>query len=137
MRNLLLFPNVYLMDQTSTQIRVFRPLAPDLTEVRIHCLAPKGEAPEARRLRLRQYEDFFNASGMATPDDLREFEASQAGFAAGGPQDYARGAGRARPGADAPARELGIAPVQSSPSFQDETHLPGIFRQWLRLLKNP
>jgi benzoate/toluate 1,2-dioxygenase alpha subunit len=140
MRNLLLFPNVFLMDQTSTQIRVFRPLAPDLTEVRIYCLAPHGEPAEARRLRLRQYEDFFNASGMATPDDLREFEASQAGFAAAtttGPQDYARGAGRARPGADAPAVELGIEPMQSSPSFQDETHLPGIFRQWLRLLGNP
>jgi hypothetical protein len=24
--------------------------------------------------------------------------------------------------------------VQSSPSFQDETHLPGIFREWLRLV---
>jgi len=136
-RNMLLFPNVFLMDQTSTQIRVFRPLAPDLTEVRIYCLAPRGESAEARRLRVRQFEDFFNASGMATPDDLREFEASQAGFAAApttGPQDYARGAGRAQPGADAAARALDIEPVQSSPSFQDETHLPGIFREWLRLL---
>jgi benzoate/toluate 1,2-dioxygenase alpha subunit len=134
-RNMLLFPNVFLMDQTSTQIRVFRPLAPDLTEVRIYCLAPRGESADARR--LRQFEDFFNASGMATPDDLREFEASQAGFAAApttGPQDYTRGAGRAQPGADAAARALDIEPVQSSPSFQDETHLPGIFREWLRLL---
>jgi benzoate/toluate 1,2-dioxygenase alpha subunit len=136
-RNMLVFPNVFLMDQTSTQIRVFRPIAPDRTEVKIYCLAPKGETPDARRLRVRQFEDFFNASGMATPDDLTEFEASQTGFAAApttGPQDYARGAGRAQPGADAAAQALGIEPVQSSPSFQDETHLPAIFREWLRLL---
>ncbi|WP_372696122.1 aromatic ring-hydroxylating oxygenase subunit alpha [Immundisolibacter sp.] len=140
MRNLLLFPNLFLMDQTSTQIRVFRPLAPDLTHVQIYCLAPRGEAPEARRLRVRQFEDFFNATGMATPDDLTEFEASQAGFAAAastGPQDYARGHVRARPGADGPAAELGVAPVQSSPNFQDETHLPAIFRQWQHLLATP
>jgi benzoate/toluate 1,2-dioxygenase alpha subunit len=40
-----------------------------------------GEAPEARARRIRQYEDFFNASGMATPDDLEEFRACQAGYA--------------------------------------------------------
>jgi benzoate/toluate 1,2-dioxygenase subunit alpha len=136
-RNMLLFPNMFLMDQTSTQVRVFRPLAPDLTEVRIYCLAPRGETPQARQLRVRQFEDFFNASGLATPDDLTEFEASQAGFAGAvstGPQSYARGVGRAQPGADALAAGLGIQPAQSSPSFQDETHLPAIFREWLRLL---
>ncbi|WP_068802557.1 aromatic ring-hydroxylating oxygenase subunit alpha [Immundisolibacter cernigliae] len=136
-RNMLLFPNVFLMDQTSTQIRVFRPIAPDLTEVKIYCLAPRGETPAARQLRVRQFEDFFNATGMATPDDLTEFEASQAGFAGApstGPQEYARGATRAQPGADALAAGLGIQPVQSSPSFQDETHLPAIFREWRRLL---
>ncbi len=136
-RNMLLFPNMFLMDQTSTQIRVFRPLAPDLTQVRVYCLAPRGETPQARQLRVRQFEDFFNATGLATPDDLTEFEASQTGFAGAastGPQSYARGVGRAQPGADALAAGLGIQPVQSSPSFQDETHLPAIFREWLRLL---
>ena len=47
----------------------------------IYCIAPKGEAPEARARRIRQYEDFFNASGMATPDDLEEFRACQHGYA--------------------------------------------------------
>ncbi len=32
-RNLCLYPNVYLMDQFSTQIRVIRPIAVDKTEV--------------------------------------------------------------------------------------------------------
>ncbi|KMO31348.1 benzene 1,2-dioxygenase, partial [Methylobacterium tarhaniae] len=68
-RNLCLYPNVYLMDQFSSQIRTYRPIAVDKTEVTIYCIAPKGEAPDARARRIRQYEDFFNASGMATPDD--------------------------------------------------------------------
>ena len=43
-RNLCLYPNVYLMDQFSTQIRVIRPIAVDKTEVTIWCFAPKGES---------------------------------------------------------------------------------------------
>src|SRR5208282_1984782 len=73
LRNLCLYPNVYLMDQMSSQIRQYRPIAVDKTEVTIYCIAPKGESAEARARRIRQYEDFFNASGMATPDDLEEF----------------------------------------------------------------
>ena len=79
-RNLCLYPNVYLMDQFSSQIRHYRPIAVDKTEVTIYCIAPKGEAPEARARRIRQYEDFFNASGMATPDDLEEFRACQMSY---------------------------------------------------------
>src|SRR5699024_9648581 len=30
-----------------------------------------------RASRIRQYEDFFNAAGMATPDDLEEFRSCQ------------------------------------------------------------
>ena len=63
--NLLLFPNVFLMDQTSTQIRIIQPLAVDETEVSTVCIAPVGESAEARAVRLRQYEDFFNSTGMA------------------------------------------------------------------------
>ena len=42
-RNLCLYPNVYLMDQFSSQIRHFRPISVDQTEVTIYCIAPKGE----------------------------------------------------------------------------------------------
>ena len=47
-RNLCLYPNVYLMDQFGSQIRHFRPIAVDKTEVTIYCIAPKGESAEAR-----------------------------------------------------------------------------------------
>ena len=36
LRNLLLYPNVFIMDQMSTQVRVFRPLAVNKTEVTVY-----------------------------------------------------------------------------------------------------
>ena len=92
-RNLCLYPNVYLMDQFSSQIRVARPISVNKTEITIYCIAPKGESAEARAKRIRQYEDFFNVSGMATPDDLEEFRSCQTGYGAGtGWNDMSRGA---------------------------------------------
>ena len=78
-RNLCIYPNMFLMDQMGTQIRMFRPLSVDKTEVTIYCFAPVGEPALERTKRIRQYEDFFNASGMATPDDLTEFNETQKG----------------------------------------------------------
>ena len=40
----------------------------------------RARAPRPARNRIRQYEDFFNASGMATPDDLEEFRSCQLTF---------------------------------------------------------
>src|SRR3546814_9964577 len=49
-RNLGLFPNVFLMDQTSTQIRVFRPLAIDKTEVTIRSEEHTSELQSLMRI---------------------------------------------------------------------------------------
>ncbi|MBS0561477.1 MAG: benzoate 1,2-dioxygenase large subunit, partial [Proteobacteria bacterium] len=115
-------PNVYLMDQFSSQIRVYRPIAVDKTEVTIYCIAPKGEAPDARARRIRQYEDFFNASGMATPDDLEEFRACQ--FAMQGRaarwNDMSRGAKHWIEGADEAAEAIGLKPLMSGVRTEDE-----------------
>jgi benzoate/toluate 1,2-dioxygenase alpha subunit len=121
-RNLCLYPNVYLMDQFSSQIRTYRPLAVDKTEVTIYCIAPKGEAPEARARRIRQYEDFFNASGMATPDDLEEFRACQMSYQARASHwnDMSRGAQHWISGADAAAEAIGLKPLMSGARTEDE-----------------
>ena len=58
-RNLCVYPNLYIMDQFSSQIRITRPLSVNKTEVTIYCIAPKGETAESRRQRIRQYEDFL------------------------------------------------------------------------------
>ncbi len=115
-RNLCLYPNVYLMDQFSTQIRHFRPIAPDKTEVTIYCIAPKGESAESRAWRIRQYEDFFNASGMATPDDLEEFRSCQKTYlATEAPyNDMTRGMTHEHSGPDEVAQSLGMTGVLSA-----------------------
>ena len=121
-RNLCLYPNVYLMDQFSSQIRTYRPIAVDKTEVTIYCIAPKNESPEARAHRIRQYEDFFNASGMATPDDLEEFRSCQMGYNGAGDEwnDLSRGASHWIDGPDDNANEIGLKPVMSGAKTEDE-----------------
>ena len=120
-RNLCLYPNVYLMDQFSSQIRIARPISVDKTEITIYCIAPKGESSEARTKRIRQYEDFFNVSGMATPDDLEEFRSCQTGYGAGrGWNDMSRGAEHWVEGADAAAAEIDLKPLLSGVRTEDE-----------------
>jgi len=121
-RNLGLYPNVYLMDQFSTQIRVVRPISVDRTEVSIYCFAPKGEAAAERALRIRQYEDFFNVSGMGTPDDLEEFRACQNAYTGAGElwNDLSRGAVHWVEGADDNAKAMGLEPLISGNRSEDE-----------------
>ena len=121
-RNLGLYPNVYLMDQFSTQIRVVRPISVDQTEVAIYCFAPKGEAAAERALRIRQYEDFFNVSGMGTPDDLEEFRACQTAYTGAGDlwNDLSRGAVHWVEGADDNAKAMGLEPLISGNRSEDE-----------------
>ncbi|KIH83395.1 Rieske 2Fe-2S domain-containing protein [Pseudomonas batumici] len=121
-RNLCLYPNVYLMDQFSTQIRVVRPIAVDKTEVTIYCMAPKGESDQERATRIRQYEDFFNVSGMGTPDDLEEFRSCQTGYQGSIPlwNDLSRGAKQWLEGADENARAMGMNPQLSGIKTEDE-----------------
>jgi benzoate/toluate 1,2-dioxygenase subunit alpha len=139
LRNLLIYPNIFFMDQTSTQLRVIYPLAVDKTRVSTHCIAPVGESARDRAHRLRQYEDFFNASGVGTPDDLAAFEACQKGYngrLARWQQGYMRGIPQMLLGADAEAQALGIQPYSSSRDFRDETLYHGQYRHWLKLLRD-
>lgn len=119
-RNLGIYPNVFLMDQFSTQIRVVRPLSVDKTEVTIFCFAPKGESAEDRAHRIRQYEDFFNVSGMGTSDDLEEFRACQTAYAAPLWNDMSRGAPLWIEGPDDNARRMGLKPLLSGERSEDE-----------------
>ncbi|KEA65333.1 Benzoate 1,2-dioxygenase alpha subunit [Marinobacterium lacunae] len=136
LRNLCLYPNVFLMDQFSSQIRMWRPISVDKTEVTIYCIAPKGESAEARAHRIRQYEDFFNASGMATPDDLEEFRACQEGFKASSLpwNDMCRGAEHWIEGPDEDAKALNINPVLSGAKSEDEGLYTVQHRYWTQTL---
>ncbi len=135
-RNLMIFPNLLLLDQASTHIRVFRPLARDRTEVRVYCLAPRGESDAARAARLRKFEDFFMVTGMATPDDLAALEDVQFGAQARGARwtDMERGITQGLAGADAVAADLGAVPATSADSWDHETLYHGFFRRWAAMM---
>ena len=48
------------------------------TEIISQCIGVKDESDQDRENRIRQFEDFFNVSGMGTPDDLVEFREATA-----------------------------------------------------------
>lgn len=139
-RNLVLFPNVQIAENASLQLRVIRPLAVDRTEIRSYCLAPKGEPDEAREFRLRQFEDFFNSSGLATPDDTTCYEDCQAGYQAQPvqwTQGYSRGMTAVQQGPNETAQAIGIKPVTSlggGVKIQDETLFHSAYRAWQKLM---
>ncbi|CAE6716739.1 Rieske 2Fe-2S domain-containing protein [Paraburkholderia haematera] len=137
-RNLCLYPNVFLMDQFSTQIRVVRPLAVDKTEVTIFCFAPKGESAADRATRIRQYEDFFNVTGMGTADDLEEFRACQAGYAGTTAlwNDLSRGAPLWVDGPDENAKTMGIKPVISGERSEDEGLFVCQHEYWVQVMRD-
>jgi benzoate/toluate 1,2-dioxygenase subunit alpha len=136
-RNLCLYPNVFLMDQFSTQIRVVRPISVDKTEVTIFCFGPKGESAEDRTLRIRQYEDFFNVSGMGTADDLEEFRACQTTYAGSKPlwNDLSRGAPLWVHGPDENAQKMGMKPLISGERSEDEGLFICQHEYWARVMR--
>lgn len=139
-RNLVLFPNVQLADSESLILRVIRPISVDKTEMRLFSLAPIGEPAESRSLRIRQHEDFFNVSGLATPDDTAIYEECQAGLnatGAGYQRGYDRGATLIGQGPDAAMREIGVAADWSLTGpfkLQSEMQYQPIYREWKRLM---
>ena len=138
-RNLLIFPNLLLMDHVSTQIRVIRPVSYNRTQVKIYCVGGAGETRDERNLRIRQYEDFYNASGLATPDDLANFEACDDGVQALGMpwlDGYERGMAQMTEQPDCQARQLGINPAAGGSDLADETLMHGIYRRWLKLMSD-
>ncbi len=140
--NFTVFPNLQFSCNACIQMRVMRPLAVDRTEMRSYCIGPKGEPADQRKLRIHQFEDFFNPTGLATPDDSRVYESVQAGLAArSGPAvglGHLRGLGQVIQGPDEFARQIGITPLTSSSGrsdVQDETVFHGSYREWARRIK--
>ena len=107
-----------------------------------HCYrCHSGEAPELRAARLRQFEDFVNPGGYATPDDVTLFGDCQTGFGSTGfdyLQGYSRGLAEAKRGPDETARAAGLEPLTSVAGLSAQntelgTHAP--LREWARLMR--
>jgi benzoate/toluate 1,2-dioxygenase alpha subunit len=136
-RTVTVFPNLLLNDVASTCIRVWRPLAVDRTEIETWCLAPIGESPQARRARIRKYEDFFFPSSLAVPDDVRAMEGAHWGSESTPEQwnDLALGRPTVVEGQDDAARELGAEVLTSNPGRESETAFQGFYREWVKRLE--
>lgn len=131
-RTVTVFPNLLLNDVASTCIRVWRPVSVGMTEIETWCVAPKGEAADARRARIRKYEDFFFPASLAVPDDVRAMEGAHIGSEAiyEGWNDLALGSKTLVEGADPAARELGVTPLNSNPGREVETPFFAFWREW-------
>jgi p-cumate 2,3-dioxygenase subunit alpha len=82
-RNLFVYPNLFVMDNNATALRVIEPTAPDYMDVAQHELAPRIEDPTVRKVRLESYVTFAGPGGLATPDDVEALESCQVGASSG------------------------------------------------------
>jgi p-cumate 2,3-dioxygenase alpha subunit len=73
-RNLLIFPNTILNDVMSLSVRTAWPETPTSTRANIWSLAPMGEHPLIRKIRLQNHLTFVGPGGFAHPDDYEIFD---------------------------------------------------------------
>lgn len=139
-RNLTIYPNLQVIDITALQFRTWQPLAPNRTEITSRCVAPIGEGAATRTIRIRNYEDFFNPTGLGSSDDNLMFEYVQTGYEAasgGETQGYDRGMGGPLIARDPYRDELRIEPeswAYGPVTFGDETGFHAGYREWKRLI---
>ncbi|WP_166363517.1 anthranilate 1,2-dioxygenase large subunit [Pseudomonas akapageensis] len=136
LRNLNIYPSLFFMDQISSQLRTVRPVAWNKTEIVSQCIGVKGESDADRENRIRQFEDFFNVSGLGTPDDLVEFREAQRGFQARLERwnEITRGNHQWVQGPTANSEALGISPVLTGTEFTHEGLYVNQHGTWQRLL---
>ncbi|PPC75171.1 anthranilate 1,2-dioxygenase large subunit [Pokkaliibacter plantistimulans] len=136
LRNLNIYPSLFFMDQISSQLRIVRPVAWNKTEIISQCIGVKGESDKDRESRIRQFEDFFNVSGLGTPDDLVEFREAQRGFQARLERwnDISRGNDRWQYGSTFNSDVLGIQPTITGTEFTHEGLYVNQHGAWQQLL---
>ena len=82
-RNVMIFPNLIILDLMGIVIRKLTPTSAGHTKITQWSLATAGEEADLRARRLENFITFQGPGGFATPDDLEALEACQAGFRAG------------------------------------------------------
>jgi p-cumate 2,3-dioxygenase subunit alpha len=122
-RNVVIFPNLIILDLMGVVVRKITPTAAGHTKVTQWSLAPAGEDADLPARRLENFITFQGPGGFATPDDLEALEACQAGYRAGAGvpwSDLSRGMHREHGG---------------QPCFgDDERQIRAFWRQWQKLM---
>jgi p-cumate 2,3-dioxygenase alpha subunit len=123
-RNVMIFPNLIILDLMGVVVRKITPTAAGHTRITQWSLATAGEGADLRARRLENFITFQGPAGFATPDDLEALEACQAGYrtGAGVPwSDLSRGMHREHRG--------------QSCCISDELQMRAFWRQWQTLMR--
>lgn len=81
-RNVLIFPTLFINDIQAINIRYFEPMGPDMLETRAWTMAPRDESAAQLSRRLDSFLTFSGPAGFAIPDDVEAVESCQEGFRA-------------------------------------------------------
>src|SRR5688500_8974334 len=73
-RNLVIFPNLVVIDATGIVLRTMYPEAPDRMTVNTWAVAPKGESGWLRRIRLRNFLELLGTSDITAHDDIETLD---------------------------------------------------------------
>lgn len=119
MRNIMIFPNVLLMD---SHLRVIRPMSPNRTIVENYPTWIDGAPESMNESRLREHERFFAPAAFGATDDLEIFVQVQSGLKGAAAEwlDFSRGLNR--------ERTRGVELLGHS---TDEQPQRAIYRGWL------
>jgi p-cumate 2,3-dioxygenase alpha subunit len=79
-RNLLIFPNLHLIDATGLTLRVSHPDTVDSTYMSSYALGARGESERVRALRLAHFVEFLGPGGLVSPDDIEAMEQCQRSY---------------------------------------------------------
>ena len=120
-RQLLIFPNLMLIDTCATTIRTWTPRDHGSMDVTAWALCPRDQAPEDRAAALHSFLLFFGPGGFATPDDIEMLEQCQRHFATDETRftDCSRGMTR------------------EAPAYDDDLPLRAFWRRWQQLMEAP
>ena len=118
-RNLLIFPNLVIVDVMALTFRTFFPKTPDYMEVAAWAVAPSEEQGWLRQNRLHSFLEFLGPGGFATPDDVEMLESCQRGYA------NAREAGW---------NDISRGMKKDNPATVDEHQIRVFWKRWNSLL---
>jgi len=79
-RNVVIFPNLMLVDAAGLVIRTIEPRGPGQMHVSTWAVGAANEEDWIRQVRLKNFLTFLGPGGLATPDDVEALERCQAGF---------------------------------------------------------
>src|SRR5262249_37419791 len=122
-RNVVIFPNLLILDVMGVVVRKITPTSAGHTKITQWSLASAGEGADLRARRLENFITFLGPGGLAAAGGLEALEACQAGYrtGAGVPwSDLSRGMHREHGG--------------QSCGTSDELQMRAFWRHWQKLM---